>query len=139
MVPQPILSIIRSKYGDYACKVVWHFKRYGPGARQSGADTHYKNVWQEYVAQVQGEEGIFYDLYEQEIERLCLYVLKRLPRSELQLLWFGSDAYINWELDDDQYPADDELLQAIIDELRSRVWKIAADEELDEPSSDDDY
>jgi hypothetical protein len=134
-----VRRIVAAKYDEYAKRVIWRFKRLGPEARQSGDDSPYKNVWEEYVSQVQGQESIYFPLYEATLQRTCAAVLSKLRDAELQLLWLGTEAYIEWE--DDGFPLRSRLDDDVTAKLYSTVWGIAADEELrvDDVGTDDEW
>jgi hypothetical protein len=66
-------------------------------------------------------------------------VLSKLRDAELQLLWLGTEAYIEWE--DDGFPLRSRLDDDVTAKLYSTVWGIAADEELrvDDVGTDDEW
>jgi hypothetical protein len=82
------------------------------------------------VVQVQGQESVVYDLYEDMVRGACRTVAGRILREEQGLLWFATDDYVNSEDEDDDIPYGDLLLDALEQEFFKRVCTIASDMEL---------
>lgn len=109
----------------------------GPECRQSGEDSPYRDVWEEYKVQVQGQQSIFFELYEETIRDLCASVVKAVPPDERRLLWLDSEAHFEWD-DDDGDPHDSTVFDDVVNELLREVGDRAADEPLACEENDDD-
>ncbi|BCV20628.1 hypothetical protein [Moorella sp. Hama-1] len=126
-----VIEIIEAKYMEYARMVIDKIKALGDECRLSGDDSPLKNVWEEFKFQVQEGQSIFFDLYEEIIRSFCRDVIGSLSESEIRLLWLESNAYYNYDEDEDGFPCVEEQAMGVEDELYSVVWTIAADEELE--------
>jgi hypothetical protein len=124
-----ILPVIMRKYDAYANRAIRRIKRLPPESRQSGDDSGLEDVWEEFKSQIQHEQSIFFDLYEQVIRELCLGLVQELPGHEIEILWFGCEA--RFDCDDDEagtHPLLGELRAHVADELYRIVCRRAADE-----------
>jgi hypothetical protein len=92
-----IRKITRAKYIAYAAKVIAEIKDLGPECRQSGDDSLLDDVWEEFKFQHQYEHSVLFEAYEATIEQLCFQIVVELPQHEQEILWFGSDAYFDWD------------------------------------------
>ncbi|GEM_PF-1945545 len=126
MKREEVANIINSKYQRYTAEVISRIKALSPDCRQSGDDSSLKNVWEEWKAQIQGEESPLFYAYEETIRGLCRSVVEALPQDEQSLLWLLSDGYF----DDGSPSAGAPMLDAVEDELYNRIWSIGADEDL---------
>ncbi len=132
-------AIVESKYREYVENAIGQIESLGPECMLSG-DERYKDVWEEFASQIQGQHSFFFDAYEDTIRRICLEVVRHLPESETRLLWLWTDAFL--ERDDEREPGLDEMVEDVCEEVYSRLCDRAADEELDEEeddSEDDGY
>lgn len=118
--------LIWERYDRLAGTVIWHFKRYSKDSRTSGDDSVLGNVWEEYKDQVQYEAGFFFDVYEDELESLCRRVVERLPEDERKLLWLYSEAFYDW--DDEEEPEPPYSVDGVVAELMDRVRQTAGAE-----------
>ena len=73
----------------------------GQKAMLSGDDSGLKTIWQEYCAQVQGEQSYFWDTYVEHVEMAIFSATAGLPAHELRALWLQTDESDDWldELD----------------------------------------
>jgi hypothetical protein len=143
-----VSRIVESKYSDYTAAVVrlltgsgqavHTIGALGPECRQSGDDSPLENVWEEFKAQIQGEQSGLFESYEETIRSLCTSVVSKLAPAERMLLWLESEAYWNWD-EDTAEPHDSEIQEDVSEELYCRVCTRAADEPLaHEEESDGD-
>ncbi|MBI3805397.1 MAG: hypothetical protein HY282_16740 [Nitrospirae bacterium] len=128
MKREEVANIINSKYQRYTAEVINLIKALPSNCRQSGDDSGLKNVWEEWKAQIQGEESPLFYAYEETIRGLCRSVIQALPQDEQSLLWLLSDGY--FDSDNDSSSAGAPTLDAVEDELYNRIWSIGADEDL---------
>lgn len=117
---------------DAVTQVVEQLMRMGPEMMQSG-DSGLKNVWEEFCAQTQQEQSIFYDAYEVTIDGLLEQYIQTLSRKAQLALWSTSDQGWDWIYEnftdadgDRKAPLDTNL---IIDSLRGDVVTAALDYE----------
>lgn len=101
---------------------------------QSGDDSGLENIWEEICVQVQGEQSIFWSMYEDLVDTCVTAHVMTLNRDEKIALWLTTDDGLDWSLD--QQDDDDGCLvpfsnDAILEELRSCVLSVAEDYEND--------
>jgi len=135
---------IESKYTDYTDAIVRRLSNPKRGvtalraldenSRTSGDDSGMEDVWEEYKAQVQQGESAFFGAYKDTILSFCEELAASLAHAERLLLWLHSEGYYRWERENED-PDDTTLRGDISEELYSRVWKRAADEELAESAA----
>lgn len=65
----------------------------------SGDDTCLENNWEEYCIQVQDEESIAWDAYQDHIEMLMSGYFEELPLLEQLTLWLCCDDGMKWYYD----------------------------------------
>ncbi len=137
MKARQLRQIIDDKYADYVMQVVAQIKALGPESRTAPPDLGLADVWEEYKDQVQGQESILFEFYVETIESFCSDVLKILPEHELRLLWLETDGYLEYAADDNHslFLHRDNLLDDVAAKLYSRVWSLAADEEMAFPKT----
>lgn len=68
----------------------------------SGDDTCLENNWEEYCVQVQDEESIAWDDYQDHIEMLLRGYFEELPEMKQLTLWLYCDAGIDWYFDENR-------------------------------------
>jgi hypothetical protein len=128
-----LTRLIEAKFARYVERVIKDIKRLPKECKQSGDDSPLRNVWEEWVVQVRGQEFIFYEAYEETIRAICRGVAEALPREEQGLLWLWTDEYYDWLIvaeDDDEIPYGDPVLDALENEFFRRVYSAAANVEL---------
>jgi len=134
-------KIAEAAYKRYANKVIAELQSMGREAMQSGDDSPYNNVWEEYAAQVQGEESVFWEMYEEMVEQWCGAIVQAFSQTEREFLWLFSEAGQNWTRDidyDKEHGIPHEPEEAdfwgedIIKELYSRIYTIANNMQLPE-------
>ena len=125
------------EYDDCVEKVVQAMRNLPKSSRQSGEDSPLEDVWEEFAAQVQGEEGFEMGLYEELAENACRKVVDALTESNLQMLWQQSDAGIGW-IDEDPLPYEEDMRADVFEELYRKVLGAAADYDLPEFNEEDE-
>jgi len=120
--------IIDAKFDRYVRRIITRIKRLPKECRVSGDDSPLRNVWEEWIAQMQGEHSFAFDAYEETIRLICRGIAKSLPKEEQGLLWIGTDDYLDWDGDD--IPYGDLLVDASEEELYKRVCTAACNVEL---------
>jgi len=83
-------------------KVIRKFKKMKEGM-QSGDDTPLKNIWDEICVQVQGEESVFYDIYQYMIRSSIQYEVENLKDEIKQAIWLQTDRGFEWEYGDESH------------------------------------
>jgi hypothetical protein len=130
-------ALVEAKFDRYAKRVIRDIKRLPKECRQSGDDSPLRNVWEEWVVQMQGTHSDSYDVYEETIRVTCRGVAEALPREEQGLLWLWTDDYCDWNErkprgSDDGIPFGVPVLDALENEFFRRVCSAASDVELPE-------
>jgi hypothetical protein len=104
----------------------------GPDSLQGGDDSFLQNVWEEFAHQIQEQQSVLFEIYEEMIVSHCAAAARKLSEAELALLWLDSEGYWqNW----DDTPVNPDLGKKIEDvtgEVYRRVASRAADQELDQ-------
>lgn len=80
-------------------KVIAHLQ--GMSHLLSGDDTELKTTWDEICAQVQDEQSIFWDAYDETVRSVVRACLASLAPHELDALWLQTDRGIDWSCDDE--------------------------------------
>lgn len=119
------------KIADKACKkislkVIKNLQKM-KGCHLSG-DSGLKNIWDEICVQVQGEESIFWDAYNDTIKPLILSEVKDIDEEIKQAIWFQTDEGLCW----DEEAEEQDLLLFNLDQITDYIyndylWKYAAD------------
>lgn len=95
-------------------------------------DSGLRNVWEEIVVQVRGEQTPFWDAYEAAMRDAVLSALASLCAADRNALWLKTDAGWDWRYDQDEEseeikapPVDDEDIVTYI--IKERLIKMADD------------
>lgn len=83
----------------------------------SGVDSPLKNVWDEICVQIQGQESVFWNIYEQEIDMRIHAALDELKDFEKTALWLmtenGQDFYFDNEFSTELYYDEHDIINDI--------------------------
>jgi hypothetical protein len=78
----------------------------------SGDDSELKTAWDEICAQVQHDQSIYWDEYDDTVQMIAGGYISQLPKHEREVMWLQTDAGIGWECKDpedrESYPVCDE-------------------------------
>lgn len=124
---QLLSDITEAKYVECAKEVIAQIKSLGPECRTSGDDSGLENVWEEFKSQVQGEESLFLEAYEETIRSFCEDVVTNLTKTEFKLLWLWSTGYDEWDEENSPPPY---CREDVVNKLYSVVCNIAVKEEV---------
>ena len=69
--------------------------------RLSGDDSGLTNVWDEVCVQVQFEQSVFWDAYEQTVTALVAGEFAKLSLHEREAVWLQSPEGANWSCEDE--------------------------------------
>lgn len=119
-----IEQIIREKYREYASHIIRQIL--GDDNCLNEGASRFENVWEAIKSQVQEEESISLELYEDTIRMFCRKLISTLSRSELKLLWLNTEHYFNYN-DSKGMPDNNELEDVIEDELLAEVCILSKD------------
>jgi len=120
-------EIINAKYGDYVRRVIEDIKGLPDNCRQSG-DDGLTDVWEEFKAQIQGQESFSFSAYEETARQFIAVLLKDLQAREKKVLWH--DAEGRWEYDEDAHVHPDQMQADVGDEIYRRLCDVAANDGL---------
>ncbi|EKF9785244.1 hypothetical protein O1D22_002889 [Vibrio cholerae] len=82
----------------------------------SSDDSGLKNIWEEFCAQVQGEESIFWDEYREHAIEMIELEFQALPEEERQIL-----------LGDDLELCDDDVIYSLFEKLQAKAEDYESD------------
>ena len=126
--------IVWSMYDGLSQRVIADIKALPEGCRLSGDDSVLANVWEEFKYQVQREQSVLFEVYEETIRGLCAAALNGLNAQQKGLLWLWSDGWLDWwckcDTENGAIPEGDPNDQAIEAELYNRVCAAASEEAL---------
>jgi len=128
MKKSEVTAIIDERYAELVSEVADRVKSIPDSAKQCGDDSASPDLWEEFKYEMQEERSLSFNLYEDHIEGLCDVLAEDLPPTEVKLLWFVSDGYLDWI--EDGFPDLGQLREAVSRELYSRVCGRATDEPL---------
>jgi hypothetical protein len=94
---------VLEKFADQVCqricnRVVRHLR--GITITLSGDDSGLTNAWEEICAQVQFEESIYWDVYDEMIDQAIEEEVTNLPEHEFAAIWFQTSEGQNWGFTD---------------------------------------
>ncbi len=103
----------------------------------SGDSDLLDNPWEEYVAQVRGEQWMNFETYEEEIQGLIFALARELRPGARAAIWLQTDSGSDW-LDDAEehdgsegactaFPCPEDAAEDITELIYAKVWRIAAD------------
>lgn len=68
-----------------------------------GDDTGLENAWEEVCVQIQYEQSVLWDAYEDTIDAIILAHVEKLEQYEMIAIWLQTDEGLSWQADcDDQ-------------------------------------
>ncbi len=74
----------------------------------SGEDSGLSSLWEELCVQLQHEQSIFWDVYDETVHEAVQFEVAQLASFEREALWLLTDEYFDWECEDederDTYP-----------------------------------
>jgi hypothetical protein len=88
----------------------------------SGDDSGLANVWDELCVQIQYEQSVYWDAYDQTVTSLIADEFVKLPAHEREAVWLQSSQGVDWSCDDeaDREPApvnDPDAVHHIVNEF----------------------
>jgi hypothetical protein len=98
--------------------------------RQSGDDSEFLDVWEEYCAQIQGEHSVLFGLYESTVEEFCEAEINMLPRSAQAVLWIACESFDALDFETAGGSMFEPNIDLLVEELHQRVRLAAANVEL---------
>jgi hypothetical protein len=128
-----IKFIIEEKYAEMTEEIIAELEATAPALIEGEDDSPYDNAWEAFAEEVQSDDSILYDIYEEAIDEMCQELLEELSHIELKLLWLGSGGYVNWHNDDpEEFPDEDQMALDVLEELYSWIEQRAADLDLED-------
>lgn len=92
----------------------------------SGDDSGLHSVWEEYCVQIQGEESLYWDVYEYTVRECISGSMMHLSHLQKVAVWLQSDAADEWlgeHGDEGELPAIAE--REVVDVVYREVWRLA--------------
>lgn len=80
-------------------KVIASFQRVNSG--MAGDDSELKTIWDEICAQVQLEESVCWDTYDETVRTLVADLVADLPQHEKEAAWLQTEEGNDWEWEDE--------------------------------------
>jgi DNA phosphorothioation-dependent restriction protein DptG len=124
MTPTLSESLIVWRLAEVACqrvsrKAIRALQKMAEGL-QSGDDSGLVNTWEEICIQVQSEQSIMWDAYEETIRQILSEEVTKLPAYEREAIWLQTQEGETWDADDEdsqhEYPvAQDEVIEYLKD------------------------
>jgi hypothetical protein len=78
----------------------------------SGDDSGLTTVWDEICVQLQGQESVLWDAYEETVRAFVCGYVAALPKHEKEAIWLQTNAGIDW----DCWGPEDRQAQPVFDE-----------------------
>lgn len=132
------LRLVKSVYDDLTRKVIARIKALPKEACRGGDDEVFADVWEDFKDQVQNQQSVIFEMYEDLVRAQCALVLAGLDQPTRGLLWVWSDDAFEWDEDDLEIPYGDPVDEALENELFRRVSGAADDEPLVESVAPED-
>ena len=80
-------------------KVIASFQRVVSG--MAGDDSELKTIWDEICAQVQHEESVFWNTYDEMVRTSVAVLVADLPQHEKEAAWLQTEEGNDWEWEDE--------------------------------------
>lgn len=94
---------------------------------QSGDDSGLENAWDEFCVQVQYEESVFFDAYEETVRAVLRGHLETLPALDLEVAWLHTDAGADWlQAETEEHSPPPVCLDHVLDDALGIVFTMAA-------------
>lgn len=90
---------------------------------QSGEDSGLVSIWEEICVQIQGQQSIFWEMYDDIVCDLIEAELEKLPDFERKALWLQTEEGQDWDAEEEA----DVVSDHIISYLATRIYGRAAD------------
>jgi hypothetical protein len=92
-----------------------------------GDSTVLRNFWEELCVQIQYDQSVLWDAYDDCIQEMVRVQVQNLPRHEREALWLQSDAGCDWLFDDEsEREAYRVTLDDVVEHLKSKHLYAAA-------------
>lgn len=122
--------------------IIDEIRRIPQTSLDSGADSKYEDVWEEYAAYVQGIDSCFMQAHEHLVEEICYKIVERLTKENLRIIWEEIKALCAW-CDEDTELDISVMQKALAGNLIKTIFEAAVDheftkEENDEVATDDE-
>jgi hypothetical protein len=124
-------------YRAIVARIIADIKALPESSRASGDDSPYRDVWEEFKVQIQGEHSICFDAYEDTIRAMCSHTLRELDRDQQCFLWLWCEGYLDEWVAKDAIQLEDEFPEHVVDELYQRVVETADNEPMLHELEDD--
>ena len=121
-------SHAEKRFARYAARIIGQLKQLDTSCLQSG-DSRLRNVWEEYKAQVQLQESLFFSFYSDTIRRIIEESVDAMQPQVVAAFWRLTPEAEQWGARNSAVHAV-LLTEAVVDELFRRIQRIAADESL---------
>lgn len=96
-------------------------------ARLSGDDSRLADAWDEICVQVQLEQSVYWDCYDETARSIVKRELERLPPSDLQAIWLLTDQSFDWRWDrEDSWEEAPVVLDDAVDYVTQALYDRAA-------------
>ncbi|MBL8964592.1 MAG: hypothetical protein KF787_03190 [Phycisphaeraceae bacterium] len=125
-----VRSLAENEYERLVRWVVKDIKNTPPSARMCSEDWPLPDAWEDFKYQVQREEFMDFEVFEDMVRMTCLSAADRIDPTVRAMLWLFSPAFYKWDCSDHSMPPDEDVLAGVGEEVYQRVSSLADEEEL---------
>ena len=100
----------------------------------SGDDSGLKTTWDEICVQLQSEESLYWDTYDETVRSIVVVQIAALPKHEREAIWLQTDAGLDWRYEEpDKRESDPTMLDEDIVNWLSKEYVYAEAENSSNP------
>ena len=109
--------------------IIDEIRRIPQTSLDSGADSKYEDVWEEYAAYVQGIDSCFMQAHEHLVEEICYKIVARLTQAKLCMICQDIGEPFDW-FDVDTEPGTSEMQKALAGKFIKTIFEFAVKYDL---------
>ena len=101
-----------------------------PEGSPYSVDSDLKDVWEEFKDQLQVDQSIMFELYEEKVRGICYHHVSEHDPDAQRLLWLWSEGYLEQWVERDAVKLSNFSVSEVVDELYRKVTDVACNEPL---------